>query len=85
MPPVSGIINPLIVAPADDAAVSRKQTKKITGARELTAEDYTEKIKECKKKDEENKRRGSCSGLERNLVERVEGGGVEEASNHPGL
>ncbi len=57
----------ILVAPADDAAVSRKR---ITGARELTAEDYTEMLREDKRRKEEE-----GGGVEEE----------EEASNNPGL
>ena len=59
----SPIVNPLIAAglvpldladilvtPSEDAAVSKKRTKRITGARELTANEYAEWLKEGDKK-----------------------------------
>ena len=62
----SGIVNPLVAAglispdlmeilatPANDAAMSRKRTKRITGARELTANEYVGMLQEEKRKKDE--------------------------------
>ena len=66
----SPIVNPLIAAglvpldladilvtPSEDAAVSKKRTKRITGARELTANEYAEWLKEGDKKKTQLKRK----------------------------
>ena len=60
----AGLISPdlmdILVAPAEDDAVSKKRTKRITGARDLTSEGYTEMLREEKKRKvavEEEKRR----------------------------
>ncbi len=63
MPMSSPIVNPLVAAglvpldladilvtPSEDAAVSKERTKRITGARELTANEYTERLKEDQRK-----------------------------------
>lgn len=59
----AGIVNPLVaaglitadlvdilVAPAEDDAVPKKRTKRITGARDLTSEEYREMLAEDKRK-----------------------------------
>ena len=55
----------ILATPANDAAMSRKRTKRITGARELTANEYVGMLQEekrkmkQKKRDRKRKRRGS--------------------------
>ena len=59
----SPIMNPLVMAglvpedlsdilstPPNDSAVTNKQTKRITGARNLTSEEYVEMLREDKRK-----------------------------------
>ena len=48
----------ILVAPANDAAVMKKRTKRITGARDLTAGEYADMLREDKRRKEEQKRRG---------------------------
>ena len=47
-------LSDILAAPPEDAAISKKRTKRITGARALTADDYSEMLLEEKKE----KRRG---------------------------
>ena len=68
----SPIVNPLVAAglippdladilakPPEDAAILKKRSKRITGARELTANEYAERLREeeRKKKEAEEKER----------------------------
>ena len=59
----SPIVNPLVAAglippdladilatPPEDAAISKKRSKHITGARELTANEYAERLREEERK-----------------------------------
>ena len=43
----------ILATPANDAAMSRKRTKRITGARELTANEYVGMLQEEKRKKDE--------------------------------
>ena len=53
----------ILATPANDAAMSRKRTKRITGARELTANKYVGMLQEEKrKKDEAEGKRTEKSG-----------------------
>ena len=54
-------LSDILAPPANDAAVSKKRTKRITGARDLTSDDYRKMLEEDEKKkreaEEEKKRK----------------------------
>jgi len=75
-PVPSPVVNPLVAAglvlvdladilapPSEDAAASKKHSKRITGARELTANEYTSRPKE-----EERKKKEAAEEKERKKV-----------------
>ena len=53
----SGLISPdlvdILVTPSGDAAVAKKRTRRIVGARDLTAEDYVDMLRKDKRRKEE--------------------------------
>ena len=53
----SGLISPdladILVTPSGDAAVAKKRTRRIVGARDLTAEDYVGMLRKDKRRKEE--------------------------------
>ena len=73
--PSSPIVNPLVAAglvladilapPSEDAAASKKRTKRITGARELTANEYTARLREEERKKKEVAEEKACKKEER--------------------
>ena len=58
---VSGLISPdladILVTPSGDATVTKNHTRRIVGARDLTAEDYVSMLHEDKRKKEEAEKR----------------------------
>ena len=50
---VSPDLSDILAIPEDDAAVVKKRAKRITGARDLTADDYAEMLRADKRKKEE--------------------------------
>ena len=50
---MQGLISPdladILATPSPDAAVAKKRTKRITGARDLTVNDYAEMLRENKR------------------------------------
>ena len=49
---VSPDLADILSAPSADAAVAKQRTKRIIGARDLTAHDYVETLREDKRKEE---------------------------------
>ena len=74
----AGLISPdladILVTPSGDAAVAKKRTRRIVGARDLTAEDYVGMLREHKRRKEEaeKEKQRKKEELERKRKEREE-------------
>ena len=55
----------ILVAPANNAAVMKKRTKRITGARDLTAREYDDMLREDKWRKEEREEQKQKGKAER--------------------
>ncbi len=55
----AGLISPdlmdILVIPSDDAAVTKKHSKRITGARDLTSKEYSDMLRNAQRKKEVEK------------------------------
>ena len=74
----SGLISPdladILVTPSGDAAVAKKRTRRIVGARDLTAEDYVDMLRKDKRRKEEaeKEKQRKKEERERKMKEREE-------------
>ncbi len=55
----------ILVTPSDDAAVTKKRSKKITGARDLTSKEYSDMLRNAQKKKEEAEKEKQAKKEER--------------------
>ena len=65
-------LSDIFLTPQEDAAVLKRKEKRITGARNLTSDEYMEMLKECerKKKEEEELKKQKKEEREKKKTER---------------
>ena len=70
----TGLVPPdlgdILSTPSEDAAVVKKRTKRITGARALTANEYVEMLREERKKEKEDQKKQKAKEQVRKKQER---------------
>ena len=55
----------ILVTPSDDAAVTKKRSKRITGARDLTSKEYSDMLRNAQRKKEEAEKEKQAKKEER--------------------